>query len=271
MQIDTLPRLLALTFLWLALSGCSSLLVNQYAFYPTKHDASVPALDNEWVNEIQIETKDGEQLQAFYYPQPQSTCALLYLHGSAGSAYRRVDRLQPIADLGCSLLLLSYRGYGKSTGRPTEQGVYLDARAALNYLKEQGFETQQTIVLGRSVGAAVAVDLAQDQAIGGLILVTPFSSGRDLARAQGLGFALWLIGEPFDSQAKLARVSAPILVVLAGQDRTVPAALGKKLFAAYNGQKEQVLLEEAAHNDIMKVAEQQYLQALKQFIRGVVN
>ena len=60
MQIDTLPRLLALTFLWLALSGCSNLLVNQYAFYPTKHDASVPALDNEWVNEIQIETKDGE-------------------------------------------------------------------------------------------------------------------------------------------------------------------------------------------------------------------
>ena len=252
-------------------AGCSNPLVNMYAFNPEPLDASVPVINTDEIKEISIETVDGEQLQAFFYPRPASRCVLLYLHGNGGSAYQRAEKSIPFSQLGCNLLLLSYRGYGKSSGSPTENWVYRDAQAALAYLAARGFEATDTFVLGSSLGSAIAVDVAQNRDLGGLILVAPFSSGRELALAHGMGFALWFIGSPFDSLAKLPNVRCPVLVVHGDQDRVVPPAQGRKLFDAYRGDKKMVLLEGAGHNDIMQTQRDAYLRAIGEVLTSSVK
>ena len=191
---------------------------------------------------------------------------VLYLHGNAGNAYDRLDHAQAISELGCNVLLLSYRGYGKSTGSPTEDGVYLDAEAALFHLRNRGFSPADTFVFGRSLGSAVAVHTAQHRVLAGMILVSPFTSARDMARARGLSGLLLSNSSPFDSARKISRVSCPLLVIHGDQDQIVPVELGLALFESYAGPKRLVVVSGAAHNDVASVAGPSYWQSIGAFL-----
>ncbi len=170
-------------------------LVNTMAFHPSKVIPSTLPLPG--IEEVFFDAQDETKLQAFVKRHPASNRLVLFFHGNAGNAYGRLHDLERLSvETASNVMLLSYRGYGKSEGRVSEEGVYLDAEAALTYARDSlGFAEQQIFLLGRSLGSAIAIDLAQNRVLAGLMLVSPFTSGRDMAGQMGLGWLAGIAGE----------------------------------------------------------------------------
>ncbi|MFK7961476.1 MAG: alpha/beta hydrolase [Phycisphaerales bacterium] len=249
-----------------ALKGCGSHLVNFVAFHPERADPSRGPVQRSGVEELRLTAADGTSLQAFFIANPASDRATLMLHGNAGNAYGRIDDAMILAQQGTNVLLLSYRGYGTSDGRPTEAGVYQDARAALDELAARGFAAEQTFIYGRSIGSAVAIDAARGRILAGLILITPLSSGRDVARHQRLGWLLWAVGHPFDSVSKLPEIDAPMLIIHGDRDGIVPLELGQRLHDSYSGPRRILVLPGAGHNDISATGGSLYWRTIGRFL-----
>ena len=182
--------------------------------------------------EVFFTAEDGVRIHAFYLPAPGARRALLFLHGNAGNASHRLPNAADLVQLECSVLVIDYRGYGLSEGRATEAGVYADARAGLAHLVEQrGFPESRVIVFGRSLGGAVAVDLAQERELAGVILESTFPSIADIV-SNGPGGA-WLgalAGRRFESAAKIGRIRAPLLYFHGDRDEVIRYELGRRLF-----------------------------------------
>jgi fermentation-respiration switch protein FrsA (DUF1100 family) len=244
--------------------------VNRMAFYPTPGvDVDHQSLGRS-IDSLYLSTTDGLRLHAFFIPEPSSQHALLYLHGNAGNASHRLPAARDIADLGVNVLLLDYRGYGLSEGQPSEAGVYVDAETALNYLNDQGYRDGQVIVFGRSLGGAVAIDLASKRSVGGLLLCSTFSSGADMARAIGLGWLAPLMSGRFDSLSKISAIDVPLLAMHGTDDEVVPHGLGRRLFdAAPDGRKQWLDLPGAGHNDVMQAGADRFWPAVRSYLLRV--
>jgi len=245
-------------------------LVNSMAFYPEKQVGATGLISNPAVRELFLKSVDGTKLQAFYFPNLQSDRIILFFHGNAGNAISRFPDAVALSKSPINVLLLSYRGYGRSAGKPSEKGIYMDAEAALAYTRTVlKFPENKTFVLGRSLGSAVAVHLAQDRSLAGLVLVSPFSSGIDMAGPMGLGWLSWAIGNPFDSITKAAGLEIPALFIHGEEDNIIPVAMGEKLFNVYGGkEKEFIKVPAAGHNDLIEVAGDTYWNTIARFIRG---
>ena len=192
----------------------------------------------------------------------------LWFHGNAGNIGDRVENLKLLHDeVGVNVFLFDYRGYGRSRGRPTEKGTYLDADAALAYLRSRSDVSQEHIIYyGRSLGAAVAVDLATRHPPYGLILESPFPSVRYMARQAYSFLPAWpLLRARYDSLAKMATVEAPVLVLHGDNDNLVPIEAGRKLFDAAREPKDFYTVQGAGHNDSYIVGGQLYFTALQAF------
>ncbi len=254
-------------FLILSSIGFFNWLVNFFAFHPEPGNFMDPHLVDPTIQEIFFDASDGIQLQGFYIPQPDTDRVMLYLHGNAGNASMRLADALRLAHLGTNVFILSYRGYGKSNGSPSEAGLYLDGQSALHYLQSNlGFSLERTIILGRSIGSAVAIELAQGNSVAGLVLVTPFSSGRDLARVMGLSWLSWVTGQPFNSIGKIQNVNAPLLFIHGTNDHIVPQELGRKLFEQSRSLKEWKSVQGADHNNIVPMAGQDYWDWIQLFL-----
>ncbi len=255
--------LLALALLPLS---CEAL-VNAHAFYP---DTRVPrqATLPSPVAELRLRSDDGVALHALHFRHAvKASRALIYFHGNAGNVYHRMAEASALFDLGCDVLLLSYRGYGKSQGSPSERGIYRDGACIYDYAcTVLGYEPGRIYLYGRSLGTAVAVELARKKPLGGVILVTPFTSGEDLARSHGMGLLALLARGRFASIEKINEVSAPTLVIHGTADEVVPYGLGVKLFQKYGGRKDFVAIEGGRHNDLEYVDPHVYWGALKKFL-----
>lgn len=254
----------------LASIGLFTWLVNFFAFHPHPGNQVDPHLVDSTIQEVFFDSSDRVKLQAFFVSRPDSNRVVLFLHGNAGNASHRLEDAVHLANLGTNVFLLSYRGYGKSEGSPSEQGVYTDGRSALNFIQsELGFRVDRTIILGRSLGSAVAIEIAQDLSVAGLVLVSSFSSGRDFARTQGLSWIAWLTGEPFHSIKKISRVTAPVLFIHGEQDDIVPLDLGRKLFEQCRSPKTWEPLPGAGHNDLIQRAGTKYLTVIQEFMDSI--
>jgi fermentation-respiration switch protein FrsA (DUF1100 family) len=196
----------------------------------------------------------------------------LWFHGNGGNISHRVDEMALIQQrLGVNLFIFDYQGYGRSEGRPTEQGTYRDARAALEYLQNRPDVAADRIVyFGRSLGAAVAVELATSQPPLGMVLVSPFTSVGDMARLTiRLLPVHWLVENRYDSLARIGRVDRPLLILHGDQDQTVPVSQGRKLFEAANSPKQFRLLAGAGHNDTYSTGRAEYWDALTEFTEAL--
>ena len=245
-------------------------LVDRMIFYPEPGVDLRPEQLGVVGEDVRILTEDGVRIHAFFLPNPGATRAILFLHGNAGNASHRLPNAAALMQLGSHVLLLDYRGYGLSEGKPDEAGVYADARAGLAHLVDHvGIPEGRTVVFGRSLGGAVAVDLVRDREIGGLILESTFPSVAAMARTHfGSPFA-WFTRGRFDSEQKIARLRAPVLFFHGDRDEIVDFELGKRLFSAAPEPKAFETIRGAGHNDTIQVGGRPYFERIRRFLDEV--
>jgi uncharacterized protein len=201
--------------------------------------------------EIFITTEDREKINALFF-KGAGPDAILYFHGNAGDLSGWQFVAQDFVAAGFNILLIDYRGYGKSTGSISENGFYLDADAAYNYLiREKGFEPKRIIIYGRSVGTGVAVEMARKKLCKGLILESPYSSLRKLANEKvPFFFPSLYMRYSFNNLEKINEIKCPIVFLHGNIDEIIPAAHSKRLFEKFKGKKRMILIKGGSHNDL---------------------
>jgi fermentation-respiration switch protein FrsA (DUF1100 family) len=217
---------------------------------------------------LTLTTEDGERLHAWFVRSTRPRRgALLFCHGNAGNIGHRLDSIRLFADLGLDVLIFDYRGYGRSTGSPSEQGTYRDATAAWDWLTGPGGAPAQEIVLfGRSLGAAVAVELATRVDAAGLILESGFTSVPELGAELYPALPVrWLSRYRYDSVSRIGGVGMPVLVIHSRDDEIIPFRHGRSLFESAVAPKH-LLPIEGGHNDGFLVSASNYRQGLHRFL-----
>jgi fermentation-respiration switch protein FrsA (DUF1100 family) len=231
----------------------------KFTYFPSKSPIDdLPA----GAEAVWISTADGERLSAWWFGKRDAELVTLYLHGNGGYLSMYVDHIDAIHKAGASLLIIDYRGYGLSSGSPSEGGLYKDAQAAYDWLRKRGYAGDKIIVQGLSLGSAVAVDLATRNRVRGLVLEAPFSSARGVA-ASILPVIGWTLPLGYNAIAKIPQLKAPLLVIHGDRDRVINLALGRELFAAAPEPKEFLLVQGAGHEDLPMVAGAMYEAALR--------
>lgn len=202
--------------------------------------------------DLTLTTADGERLVAWWKPPEAGRAAILYFHGNGGGLWNRRHRARLLAEDGRGLLMVSYRGYSGSTGSPTETGLREDARTAYAWVTEQ-VEPQRVVLYGESLGSGVAVRLAGERPVGGLILDAPYTSTADVAK-----LTYWfvpvdlLMRDQFRSIDLIEEVKAPLLVLHGERDGLIPIRLGKRLYEAARGPKRFVRLPGVGHASVLE-------------------
>jgi len=235
-------------------------LINRVLFQP---DPSVgvppPGVEERW-----LRTADGVRLHAWCVWGGDDAPTLIWSHGNGVNIAGRADVLRQLAARGLNVVAYDYRGYGKSSGRPTEEGVYLDAAAAYDDARGRGVSAQRVIAFGESLGGAVSIALAATHPCAGVAVVSTFTSLRDIARAHVGPLALFA-GEGFNSVERVRGLAVPIFIAHGDQDEIVPYELGKRLFAEARPPKRFLPVRGAHHNDVFAAAD--LLDAIAVFAR----
>lgn len=249
------------------LLGCQTV-VNKMAFHPDTKNVIPTNKLPENVKEIFIKTEDKIEIQTYFIPNKSSNKIVIYYHGNAGNIGHRLSDLMQISRFGVNVLGVGYRGYGKSQGSPTEEGIYIDGKSALKYAtNELGFTLEQVYIFGRSIGTTVAINTAQRKNIAGLILVTPLTSGKDHAKASGLGLVSFLAGNSFNNIEKIPEIICPALIIHGNKDRVIPFEMGVKIYEDIKTEKKFVKIEGAGHNDISGTYKSIYWNSILEFIQ----
>ena len=269
----------------LALSGTGMKLLEsfewRFMFFPTTSvDLTLGDLGATY-EDVYFSTEDGEKLNGWFVPAPPGDDSrpdqtILWFHGNGGNlSHRAPDVLWMNRRLKANVFIFDYRGYGRSTGSPTEEGVYRDSRAALKYLKSRGdVDPRGVVFLGRSLGTAVAVELAtsnaEDTSPAGLILISPFTNTKDMARVHNrLNPFRFLVPNRFNSLERIPASRGPLLVVHGDRDRTVPLKQAQTLFAAAAEPKTFYLWQGADHNSDLGIGNQQLWDELGRFMASL--
>ena len=250
------------------LSACG--IEQRMIFHPSAPIESTPAQAGLEFEDIYFTTRDGVRLNGWFIPHPDARSTLIWFHGNAGNIGHRVENIKLLHDrVKVNIFIFDYRGYGRSDGRPSEEGTYLDGEAALELIRKKiGTDAEKKMVLfGRSLGAAIASEMATRFGSQGLILESPFISIAEMARVV---FPLLPIGPflqtQYDVRDKIKRIKVPLLVLHGDRDEIVPFEQGKTVFDAAPEPKKFFPIAGAAHNDTYAIGGETYFRELKQFI-----
>jgi fermentation-respiration switch protein FrsA (DUF1100 family) len=251
----------------------TGLLDRHFIFFPDRDLVGTPADLGLAYEDVHFTASDGVDLNGWFVPG-ESAITLLWLHGNAGNISHRLENLRMIRHwLRVSVFIFDYRGYGASAGSPSEAGTYRDAEAAMEYLRtQQDVDPEENLVVfGRSLGAAVAVDLASRHRVRAVILESPFTSVRSMAQQiypyLPIGMLIRMVAARYDSLSKIKAVDSPVMVLHGDRDDTVPMENGLELFDAANEPKRFYAIEGAGHNDTYLVGGAPYFEALGSFIK----
>ena len=221
------------------------------------------------LEEVWTRAEDGTRLFGWYLEPPNAEAVLLWCHGNAGNIIHRLDQMGRFYGHGLACFIVGYRGYGRSEGTPSEEGLYLDAQAAYDHLvKERKVEPRRLIGYGQSLGAAVVGELALRRKLAGLILEAAFPSVAAVARRHYAGLpADLLVRARYDLASRLADVSVPVLVLHGAKDSIIPMEMGKAVYEAAREPKEFRPIPGADHNDLYLIGGEEYFERFVHFAR----
>lgn len=257
-----------LASIYLLVLGLAFLFQRRLQYFPDPSRVLLPRGERyQGLQEVQLMGTEGQRLWAWHWPGSRPI-TLLVLHGNAGHRGHRLDWIEELHGLGWGVFMPDYRGYGGSSGAPTEEGLYRDAQAAANWLEANG--ERLLVYLGESLGCGVAVELAKRRPPAGLILQSGFSSAVDVA-AMAYPYlpVRLLLRDRYESTSKMSTISCPLLVIHGERDSIIPVRLGRALYEAANEPKEWWVVPGADHNDVPYVGGREYLKKVDGFLRNI--
>jgi fermentation-respiration switch protein FrsA (DUF1100 family) len=231
------------------LVGCRSL-ENHFIYNPSVYPSGWNKIEDDTIEEVNFQAGDGTQLHGLFAPHPEPKAIILFAHGRKGNVTSTLENLSQFIDRHqVSVMVFDYRGFGRSQGLPDEDGLYMDARAARKWLADRtGVVENDIIVMGHSLGAAVAVELAAADGAGGLIVEGGFTSLPLLVRRYApIIPADLMLTSKFDSIEKIKNYTGPTLIAHGADDRIIPIKHGRKLFEAAGGEKRFLRIDGAGH------------------------
>ena len=243
-------------------------LISSMLFFPEREFAARPEDFGLKVQEVHPKTSDGVELFGWYFPQPGP--ALLFLHGNAGNISHRLPIARGWVERGFSILLLDYRGFGRSQGQiQGEQDLYADAAAGYRFLVEgQKISPQRVVLYGESIGCAGVIEVATKSPVGAAVLIAPFTKLSDLAKVHYGWIPEGAVDHyRFDNEAKIAQVTAPIFILQGTDDEICPISMGRRLFEKAAHIKEAYWVPGGHHNDLPDMAAPDFWDKPSDFLR----
>ncbi len=236
---------------YLALVAALFFLQRSLLYRPNPSDMEAMRASLPGVERLTLKSVDGETLVAWRHPAREGQPVFIYLHGNGANLTARNRRLMALAVQGWGFLAVSYRGYGGSTGAPTEDGLIADAEAGYSKARELGIEPNRIFLFGESLGSGVAIALAARREVRGVVLEAPYSSIADVASTIYWYVPVgYLLHDQFRSDERVKNVRAPLFIMHGDGDRVVPIGFGEKLFAAANEPKEFFRVPGAGHQPL---------------------
>ncbi len=225
-------------------------MITQLLFYPSSNLPTTPTEYGLTFKDVTLKSSDSTLLSSWHIQAPNSKYTLLYLHGNAGNISDRLDKAKGWVDAGVSLLLVDYRGFGKSQGKIKEgKDLVEDAKAGLNYLEETGLNRNQILIYGESIGSYPALELSSKESVKGVILEGSFTELKDLVKIHYFSVPEFIYQAfRFQNTSLVSQSKNPIFFIHGSKDATCPIWMGKKLFELTVQKKEIFEIEEGTHN-----------------------
>lgn len=264
--------LVFLAVAWLGVVLGLYLLQNRLLYFPTREIFATPAQRGLRFEEIELVADDGVKLAGWFVPSPSARGTVLFLHGNGGNISHTVEAVESFARLGMNVLSFDYRGYGRSQGKPSGDGIMRDAEAAWRHLRqERAIAASSIVIVGRSLGGGPAAALAAKYRPAGLILESTYTSIPERAGELFPVFPTrWFVRTRFNTRASLAHVMCPTMIVHSTEDETIPYHHSLRLFEAASEPKELVTLSHG-HNECFALSGLVYTSALDRFITDVLG
>ena len=238
---------------WALLGWTTQVLQQHLMYYPATERVAPSAENLDGVEERVLSTPDGERVLVWYGRAKPGMPTLLYFHGNAGSLADRAERIRKYMAKGYGMFMMTYRGFGGSTGKPSERANVADANLAYEALVAAGVGPEDIIIYGESLGSNVAVQVAAKRKAAGLILDAPYTSMIDLAKLHYPQIPLrWLMTDRYDTLSAIGDVHMPLLIIQGGKDDIVPPAMGRAVLAAAHEPKQLAAFPEADHTEHYK-------------------
>ena len=250
-----------------------SSLLNSLLYFPVRAIQGSPAEAGLNHRDLAFETQDGERVHGWWIEAQSAPlgCVLL-CHGNAGNVGDRVPHAKLLTAAGFDVMMFDYRGYGRSSGTPSEQGTYRDAHAALAWLLDQPEpDASRLFYLGESLGGAVALELAIVHPPAGLILLSTFTSVRDMARVHYPFIPAALVPDAYPSLKLIPALRAPLLVLHGQSDEIVPPAQAEALFDAAPDPKRLRIMPGVGHNDLVSLAGATFAEHISSWVAECIG
>ena len=236
-------------------------------YHPTENNYQGDKLTVE-IEKVKILTEDNIELLAWYHKKKSGDYkTILYFHGNAGTLENRIHKINHFEDMEINFLLISWRGFNGNDGKPTEQGLYLDAKSAIKWLSNKGIGEEKIIIYGESLGSGVATEISQNKNFAGLILESPFTSMIDAGKSRYPIFPIsLLLKDRYESDKKIRNIKSPILIMHGEADKIVPFRMGKKLYEMANQPKYSYFPK---YDDHMMEYNENLINSIKNFIKSL--
>ena len=236
-------------------------------YHPNENNYSGDKISVD-IEKVKIQTADNIELLGWYHKKNlKDYKTLVYFHGNAGSLENRIHKLNHFQDMNINFLIIAWRGFNGNKGKPSERGLYVDGKSAIDWLKKKGVDEKNLILYGESLGTGVATHLAQNKNYAGVILETPFTSMVDAAKNFYPYIPInLLLKDKFENFKKVKNINTPILVMHGEVDQIVPFSMGKKIYEIANNPKYSYFTK---YDDHMMEYDENLVLALKSFFNNL--
>ena len=236
-------------------------------YHPNENNYSGDKISVD-IEKVKIQTADNIELLGWYHEKNlKDYKTLVYFHGNAGSLENRIHKLNHFQDMNINFLIIAWRGFNGNKGKPSERGLYVDGKSAIDWLKKKGVDEKNLILYGESLGTGVATHLAQNKNYAGVILETPFTSMVDAAKNFYPYIPInLLLKDKFENFKKVKNINTPILVMHGEVDQIVPFSMGKKIYEIANNPKYSYFTK---YDDHMMEYDENLVLALKSFFNSL--